>query len=220
MSNSANQHQDYSIQKQEEPSSSPISPSYGVHNLTKKRKDEASRDPKTVIESSDGSTRPGKKSGKEHWQHTKKWTREFLEVYNAETDPEIKSIMKDMGKDLDRWITEKEVKEAVDLMTRIPKRKRRYIEKKMEKLKREMEMFGTHAVVSKYKEYSEEKEEDYLWWLDLPYVLVYSLLCKQKSQLENACKCGSHLGLHHMPNEFIAAILGFTVSQVSCMNFL
>eukprot|EP00268_Persea_americana_P064491 TRINITY_DN8495_c0_g1_i1.p1 TRINITY_DN8495_c0_g1~~TRINITY_DN8495_c0_g1_i1.p1 ORF type:complete len:1230 (-),score=298.63 TRINITY_DN8495_c0_g1_i1:2365-5892(-) len=178
MSSSANQHQDYSIQKREEPASSPISPSYGVHNLTKKRKDEASRDPKTVIESSDGSTRPGKKSGKEHWQHTKKWTREFLEVYNAETDPEIKSIMKDMGKDLDRWITEKEVKEAVDLMTRIPKRKRRYIEKKMEKLKREMEMFGPHAVVSKYKEYSEEKEEDYLWWLDLPYILCIELYIK------------------------------------------
>lgn len=186
MSNSTNQHQKDSIQKLQEPSSIPISSSYEV-NLRKEQKDDDSRDPKTVIESSDGSTRPGKKAGKEHWQHTKKWTREFLEMYNAETDPEMKSIMKDMGKYLDRWITEKEVKEAADLMTRIPKRKRRYIEKKMEKLKRELEMFGPNAVVSKYREYSEEKEEDYLWWLDLPYILVNPHLSKQKGELENKC---------------------------------
>jgi hypothetical protein len=46
------------------------------------------------------------------------------------------------------------------------------VEKKLNKLKREMELFGPQAVVSKYREYSDDKEEDYLWWLDLPYVLV------------------------------------------------
>ncbi|XP_043716535.1 uncharacterized protein LOC122664668 [Telopea speciosissima] len=134
---------------------------------------------KTVIESSDGSIRAGKKSGKEYWQHTKKWSREFLEAYNAETDPEIKSVMKDMGKDLDRWITEEEIQEAADLMTRIPKKKRRYIEKKLNRLKREMEMFGPQAVVSKYREHAEEKEEDYLWWLDLPCILCIELYTVQ-----------------------------------------
>ncbi|KAF6136157.1 hypothetical protein GIB67_001566 [Kingdonia uniflora] len=131
--------------------------------------------PKTVIECSDGSTRAGTKSGKEYWQHTKKWSQEFLETYNAETDPEVKSVMKDIGKDLDRWISEKEVQETADLMSKMPKKKRRYIEKKLDKLKNEMETYGPQAVVSKYREYAEEKEEDYLWWLDLPHVLCIEL---------------------------------------------
>lgn len=130
---------------------------------------------KTVIEGSDGSIRAGKKSGKEFWQHTKKWSREFLECYNAETDPEVKSDMKDIGKDLDRWITEKEIKEAADFMEKMPERNKEFMEKKLKKLKREMELFGPQAVVSKYREYSEQKKEDYLWWLDLPHVLVLNI---------------------------------------------
>jgi hypothetical protein len=130
-----------------------------------------SKNSKVVIEGSDGSVRSGKKSGKEYWQHTKKWSRGFLESYNAESDPEVKSTMKDIGKDLDRWITEEEIQEATDLMTKLPERNK-LIEKKITKLKREMELFGPQAVVSKYREYAEEKEEDYLWWLDLPHVLV------------------------------------------------
>lgn len=131
-----------------------------------------SKNPKTVVEGSDGSVKAGKKSGKEYWQHTKKWSQEFLDCYNAETDPEVKSVMKDIGKDLDRWITEKEIEEAADLMSKLPERNRSFVEKKINKLKREMELFGPQAVVSKYREYTDDKEEDYLWWLDLPYVLV------------------------------------------------
>lgn len=130
------------------------------------------KNPKTVIEGSDGSVKTGKKSGKEYWQHTKKWSQGFLESYNAETDPEIKSTMKDMGKDLDRWVTEKEIEEAADLINKLPDKNRSFVEKKLNKLKREMEMFGPQAVVSKYREYADNKEEDYLWWLDLSYVLV------------------------------------------------
>ncbi|KEH18648.1 embryo defective 1703 protein, putative [Medicago truncatula] len=130
-----------------------------------------SKNPKTVVEGSDGSVKAGKKSGKEYWQHTKKWSQEFLDCYNAETDPEVKSVMKDIGKDLDRWITEKEIEEAADLMSKLPERNRSFVEKKINKLKREMELFGPQAVVSKYREYEDDKEEDYLWWLDLPYVL-------------------------------------------------
>ncbi|XP_042479545.1 uncharacterized protein LOC122060507 [Macadamia integrifolia] len=168
------------LQKSEKSlSSDDISTSSPVCDQWKISQGDVSAKLKTVIESSDGSIRAGKKSGKEYWQHTKKWSREFLEAYNAETDPEIKSIMKDMGKDLDRWITEEEIQEAADLMTRIPKRKRRYIEKKLDRLKREMEMFGPQAVVSKYREYTEEKEEDYLWWLDLPHILCIELYTVQ-----------------------------------------
>ncbi|KAJ6723093.1 EMBRYO DEFECTIVE 1703-RELATED [Salix koriyanagi] len=129
---------------------------------------------KVVIEGSDGSVRAGKKSGKEYWQHTKKRARGFLESYNAESDPEVKSIMKDIGKDLDRWITEEEIQEAADLMTKLPERNK-LMERKINKLKREMELFGPQAVVNKYREYAEEKEEDYLWWLDLPHVLCIEL---------------------------------------------
>lgn len=137
------------------------------------------KNPKTVVEGSDGSVKAGKKSGKEFWQHTKKWSRGFLESYNAETDPEVKSIMKGIGKDLDRWITEKEIEEAADLMNKIPEKNRSILEKKLNKVKREMELFGPQAVVSKYREYADEKE-DYLWWLDLSYILVCMLyLCFQ-----------------------------------------
>lgn len=149
--------------------SSAYSPKSGVPSV------KSPRNPKTIIESSDGSIRAGKKSGKEYWEHTKKWSRGFWESYNAESDPEVKSVMKDIGKDLDRWITEKEIEKAAEFMTKIPKRKQRFIERKVNKLKREIEMFGPQAVVSKYSEYAEEEEEDYLWWLDLPFVLCIEL---------------------------------------------
>ncbi|KAJ1690819.1 hypothetical protein LUZ63_014974 [Rhynchospora breviuscula] len=130
---------------------------------------------KTVIESSDGTNRPGKKSGKEQWQHTKKWSQGFLDVYNSETDPEIKSVLKDMGKDLDRWITEEELQQKRSLKEKMFQKRRKFVEKKMEKLKSEVEKYGAAAVVNKYREYADTKEEDYLWWLDLPYVLCIEL---------------------------------------------
>ncbi|XP_074279670.1 uncharacterized protein LOC141604972 [Silene latifolia] len=145
-------------------------------SLTKPRPEKkVAKSPKTVIEASDGSIKPGKKSGKEYWQHTKKWSRGFVESYNAESDPEMKSTMKDIGKDLDRWITEKEIQDSADLMDKIPQRGKEFIEKKINKLKREMELFGPQAVVSKYHEYADDKEEDYLWWLDLPHVLCIEM---------------------------------------------
>ena len=57
-------------------------------------------------------------------------------------------------------------------MSKVPERNKKFMEKKLNKLKREMELFGPQAVVTKYREYADEKEEDYLWWLDLPHLLV------------------------------------------------
>ncbi|KZV26775.1 hypothetical protein F511_28692 [Dorcoceras hygrometricum] len=156
------------VHKTEEPSSYDNNQSSGLQN-------EIAASSKTVITGSDGSVKAGKKSGREYWQHTKKWSEGFVESYNAETDPEVKAVMKDIGKDLDRWITEKEIKEAADFMDRLPEEGQKLIRQKLEKVKREMELFGPQAVVSKYREYSEEKEEDYLWWLDLPLVLCIEL---------------------------------------------
>lgn len=147
---------------------------YSVRNLNK-IPNETPAKPKTVIECSDGTSRAGKKGGKEHWQHTKKWSREFLELYNAETDPEVKSSMRDMGKGLDKWITEREINDAAELMKGVSKKKREFMDKKLAKLKREIETFGQQAVVSKYREYLEEKEIDYLWWLDLKFILCIEL---------------------------------------------
>ncbi|KAK9061968.1 hypothetical protein SSX86_019152 [Deinandra increscens subsp. villosa] len=130
---------------------------------------------KTVIEGSDGSVKPGKKSGKEFWQHTKKWSRGFIDSYNAESDPETKAAMKDIGKDLDRWITEKEIQDAADIMDKVPDKGKKFIAEKINKLKREMELFGPQAVVSKYSEYGDEEEIDYYWWLDLPFLLCIEM---------------------------------------------
>lgn len=163
------------LQKTENlPNSQGVSSS-SVDGIRRLSLDASSMKSKSLIESSDGNIRPGKKNGKEHWQHTKKWSQGFLDVYNAEKDPEIKAIMREMGKDLDRWITEKDTQDMADLMKKIPTRRRRYIEKKLEKVKQQVEMFGVPAVVSKYREYAEEKEEDYLWWLDLPCVMCLEL---------------------------------------------
>ncbi|KAM1019532.1 hypothetical protein ACFX13_041611 [Malus domestica] len=91
------------------------------------------RSSKTIIEGSD-----------------EKWSQGFLESYNTETDPEIKSTMRDMGKVRNSW-------------------------KRNSASLREMELFGPQAFVSKYHEYAEDKKEDYLWWFDLPYVLCIEL---------------------------------------------
>ncbi|CAN0889655.1 hypothetical protein LINGRAHAP2_LOCUS16145 [Linum grandiflorum] len=149
------------------------------------RKHISKKDPKVskiVIEGSDGSARPGKKSGKEFWQHTKKWSRGFVDSYSAEADPEVKSAMKDIGKDLHKWITEEEIQEAADMMTKLPDRTKEFVEKKISKVKREMELFGPQAVVSKYREYADEKEEDFLWWLDLPHVLCIELYTTENGE--------------------------------------
>ncbi|WOG86826.1 hypothetical protein DCAR_0206044 [Daucus carota subsp. sativus] len=150
-----------------------------INNQNKINQDELVKPPKIIIEGSDGSVRAGKKAGEEYWEHTKKWSRGFLDSYNAETDPEIKATMKDIGKDLKRWITEKEIQESADLMDKLPKRGQKFIQEKLSKVKREMELYGPQAVMNKYSEYSEEKEEDYLWWLDLPYVLCIELYTNQ-----------------------------------------
>lgn len=150
-----------------------------VSNQNNNNQDGIVKPPKIIIEGSDGSVRAGKKAGKEYWEHTKKWSRGFLDSYNAETDPEIKATMKDIGKDLKRWITEKEIQESADLMDKLPERGQKFIQEKLNKVKREMELYGPQAVMNKYSEYTDEKEEDYLWWLDLPFVLCIELYTNQ-----------------------------------------
>uniref|UniRef100_A0A2P2JCR4 Uncharacterized protein n=1 Tax=Rhizophora mucronata TaxID=61149 RepID=A0A2P2JCR4_RHIMU len=186
------------------------------YELKKNLCDKDPKDSRTIIESSDGSIRAGKKSGKEYWQHTKKWSRGFLDSYNAETDPEVKSIMKDIGKDLDRWITEKEIQEAAELMTELPRRNKKFMEKKINKLKREMQLFGPQAVMSKYREYAEEKEEDRLWWLDLPHILCIELYVMENGEQKigfYSLEMAADLELDPKPRHVIAF-----VDSADCKN--
>ncbi|PIN12380.1 hypothetical protein CDL12_15006 [Handroanthus impetiginosus] len=174
-----------SINKPEELSSRKNSPvAADVSAASTGHRENTSISSKTIIQGSDGSVRAGKKSGKEYWEHTKKWSQGFLDCYNAESDPEVKAIMRDIGKDLDRWITEKEIQEAAELMEMdsIPQKRKMFIKQKLDKLKREVELFGPQAVASKYREYSDEKEEDYLWWLDLPFVLCIEIYTTENGE--------------------------------------
>ncbi|GAB4861589.1 hypothetical protein Ancab_036782 [Ancistrocladus abbreviatus] len=208
LSNTAKQQETSSIQKtNESPLHQKVSTSPEVTNVNAESPNKVSKSSKTVIEASDGSVRPGKKSGKEYWEHTKKWSRGFFESYNAEQDPEVKAAMRDIGKDLDRWITEKEIQEAADLMDKLPQRGKEFVERKLKKIKREMELFGPQAVVSKYSEYAEEKEEDYLWWLDLPYVLCIELYTYEGEDLQvglYSLEMAADLELDPKPNHVIA----------------
>jgi len=40
----------------------------------------------------------------------KKWSQGFLDGYDDETNPKPQSVINDTGKDLDCWMTEKEIK--------------------------------------------------------------------------------------------------------------
>nr|XP_043639998.1 uncharacterized protein LOC122611098 isoform X2 [Erigeron canadensis] len=146
-----------------------------LQNTNEKAESKNLNSSKTVIEGSDGSIKAGKKSGKEFWLHTKKWSRGFIDSYNAESDPETKAVMKDIGKDLERWITEKEIQDAAAIMNKVPDKGKIFITEKINRLKKEMELFGPQAVVSKYSEYDDEEEIDYYWWLDLPFLLCIEL---------------------------------------------
>ncbi|GAB4861607.1 hypothetical protein Ancab_036858 [Ancistrocladus abbreviatus] len=150
LNNTGRQQESTSTQKtNESPLYQNVSTSQEVSNVNSESRRKASENSNTVIETSDGSVRPGKKSGKVG----------FLESYNAKQDPEVKDAIREIREDLDRWITEKEIQEAADLMGKLPQRENEIIEKKLKRIRREMELFGPQAVVSKYCEYAEEKEE-------------------------------------------------------------
>lgn len=133
----------------------------------------------TVISSSGKSNKFVKQLKQESWKHTKKWSRALQEKYNAERDPEIKALMRSVGQDLDRWITEEKVKEASEIVSQSPKEQLEYIKARMQK---ESEMFGQKAMLSKYSEYKSETE-DHLWWLDLPYVLCIGLYRNKNGEI-------------------------------------
>lgn len=118
------------------------------------------------------------------FEHTKKWSRELRRKYELERDPETKSLMKEIGQDLDRWISEEEILQAESLLSQGPEGASEYVklayEKTKEKIRQQRERFGPEAMVAKYREYKPPKENE-LWWLDLPFVVVRVNVCVSSS---------------------------------------
>eukprot|EP00250_Pteridium_aquilinum_P019494 c24453_g1_i2 orf=240-3263(+) len=108
------------------------------------------------------------------FSNTKRWSKELQRKYDLERDPEVRELMKEIGSELDSWVTEEEVEEAARLAERLEEGDedaiREHYEKAQKKIKEEKEKFGLETVLEKYKEY-QPKLEDELWWLDLRCVL-------------------------------------------------
>lgn len=136
---------------------------------------------KTIISSS-GEPSEIRDSKTESWQHTKKWSRALQEKYNAEKDPEIKEVIKEMGQDLDRWITEDEVEKISLVLKKFSEEELNDMKRVKERITNENEKFGREAMLNKYRGYK-PKKEDHLWWIDLPYVLCIELITQKDGEL-------------------------------------
>eukprot|EP00249_Psilotum_nudum_P021177 c28005_g1_i1 orf=67-3276(+) len=119
------------------------------------------------------------------FQHTKRWGKDLQRKYKMERNPEIRGLMREIGQDLENWITEQEVETVCSLLSKDAKRKEEYAQQHYEgikaKMKGQRERFGWEAMVNKYKEYK-PKLEDELWWLDLTYVLCIRVSLSNKCE--------------------------------------
>jgi hypothetical protein len=124
-----------------------------------------------------GGGRPLREEGS--FSNTKRWSKELQRRYASEQDPGVRQLIKEMGSELQSWVTEEEIEEAGRLALKLQQGDddddnngigKRYQEVQR-KIENEKKIFGVEAVVEKYREY-QAKPEDELWWLDLRYVLV------------------------------------------------
>ncbi|CAM6091049.1 unnamed protein product [Calypogeia fissa] len=136
------------------------------------------------------STRPGAQTGeagKEDWDHTKRWAKDLERKYAMETDPATRALMRELGQDLERWITEDEIEAASRMLDNGLEGEEEYVkmhyERTKEKIKRQREVFGRDAMLNKYSEYKEEAEEVELWWLSLPFVVCIGLRATVEGEL-------------------------------------
>lgn len=130
---------------------------------------------RTVITTSGRKPKPES----QEWKHTKKWVQELQKKYDMETDPDQRAIMEEVGQDLEKWITEEEITQAGNLLSKGLAGEEEYArihyEKTRDKIRRQHEMFGEQGMLNKYGEYKTTKKESELWWLDLPFVLCIGL---------------------------------------------
>ncbi|MCO5593997.1 hypothetical protein L7F22_048016 [Adiantum nelumboides] len=108
------------------------------------------------------------------FSNTKRWSKELQRKYDLERDPEIRELMKEIGSELDSWLTEEEIEETASLAEKLEDGDVEYVQRNYKRIqkqiKEEKERFGLDAVLKKYKEY-QPKAADELWWLDLHCVL-------------------------------------------------
>lgn len=116
------------------------------------------------------------------FSNTKRWSKELQRKYDLERDPEIRELMREIGSELDSWVTEAEIEETARLAEKLEegddesvKKNYRRIQKK---IKEEKERFGLDAVLEKYKEY-QPKAADEFWWLDLRCVLCLIIVNRE-----------------------------------------
>lgn len=148
-----------------------------VKNATKKAG--LSANTKDVV----GSGQPLREEG--IFTNTKRWSKELQRRYDSERDPEVRELMKEIGSELDSWVTEEEVEEAGRLASKIEGGDEDYLhkhyQKVQKKIKEERERFGLETVLEKYKEY-QPKLEDELWWLDLRFVLCLMVVSRKRGR--------------------------------------
>ena len=125
----------------------------------------------------------------QEWKHTKKWVQELQKKYDMETDPQQRALMEEVGQDLEKWITEEEITQAGNLLSKGLAGEEEYArihyEKTRDKIRRQHEMFGEQGMLNKYAEYKPTKKESELWWLDLPFVLCIGLVTNVNSEDEH-----------------------------------
>ncbi|BFI42791.1 hypothetical protein MPTK2_8g11930 [Marchantia polymorpha subsp. ruderalis] len=185
-------------------SSSPVSPSVSPSNVTTtnvgrgKAKETKSGTAKTTVTSSGRpaaftpnlpSNGENEEEQVENWQNTKRWAQDLQRKYELEKDPETRALMREIGQDLDRWITEDEIEEANRLLEKGVEGEQEYVrmhyEKTKAKIKEQRDLFGREAMMNKYGEYKPEQEEPELWWFDLPYVLCLGLQSRIEGEMQS-----------------------------------
>ena len=57
-----------------------------------------------------GGGRPLRDEGS--FSNTKRWTKELQRKYDSEQDPSVRKLIKEMGSELQSWVTEEEIEEA------------------------------------------------------------------------------------------------------------
>eukprot|EP00850_Spirogloea_muscicola_P021084 SM000236S08004 [mRNA] locus=s236:122801:127604:+ [translate_table: standard] len=113
------------------------------------------------------------------WEHTRRWAAGLQQKYDQEIDPQVKSLMEEVGKDLKRWVTEEEVEAFGKVLDRGEEATHRYIDEAFAigkaKLQEQEARFGRDVMVEKYHEYKIDEVEDARWWLRLPFVVCIAL---------------------------------------------
>lgn len=172
-------HSDAKVSKEE------VQPQKPKKILSRNSKKILSRNLKKKFSSSSGNTvvvgsgQPLRKE--ESFQNTKRWGKELQKRYDSERDPEMRALLKEIGSELDSWVTEKEVEDAWNLSQQLEQGQEepvhQHYKSVQKKIQEQKQRFGLEAVLDKYKEYQPEPE-DQLWWLDLRSVLCLMVIPK------------------------------------------